>query len=103
VPLTEQDRQKLQQVAATEGVDPAALVSAAEKLADGQDAGGMPGTTPQSDQGPKLFMYLLPFVLVKEVRSKWLGLADAFPGDLSIASDWATAHPNAAPPDKGEA
>jgi hypothetical protein len=38
-------------------------------------------------------MYLLPFVTVAEVRQKFLGLTESFPGDKSVASDWATAHP----------
>lgn len=89
--LSAEQRAAIEAVAKREGVDPKELAAAAQDIVDGKDpapdapAGG-------GKEQPKLFMYLLPFVTVKEVRQRWLGLTDDFPGDRAVASEWAMEH-----------
>ena len=83
MPLTTNEEKELIAEAERSGVDPQRLIAVAKQLADGNLAG--------PDQ-PKLFKYLLPFVTVKEVRSRWLGLTDGFPGDATVAAEWAVKH-----------
>ena len=99
--LSPKDEAKLREAATAEGVDPDALVDAAQAP---DDAARGDQSAPSANQ-PKLYMYLLPFVTVAEVRERFLGLTDSFPGDASVASDWAREHPVAAggdqvPPDE---
>lgn len=93
MPLSPEQRAALEAEADRRGVDRAALIREAEALVDGgseeqPDRGGNADTSP-SGEPPKLFMYLLPFVTVREVRQKWLGLTESFPGDNEVASKWA--------------
>lgn len=93
--LSEAQRAKLEAEARSRGLDPAKLIEAAEKRA-GKTAG--PDAEPSgADEPPKLFQYHLPFVTVKEVRSKWLGLSAPFAGDDEVASDWSARHSNLDP------
>lgn len=99
--LTDLEKQQLKAIAESEGVDADRLLEVAQGLR-GEDAGGeddAPAPAAQGDKGPKLFMYLLPFVKVGEVRAKFLGLDEPFPGDDQVASDWAREHPMASPTD----
>lgn len=93
MPLSDEQRAEIEKVAAKEGVDPAKLAAAAERIVSGQPArvGAKAGQQADHEQ-PKLDMYLLPFVTVQEVREHWLGLTDAFPGDRQVASKWAAAN-----------
>lgn len=87
--LTDKQRGALEAKAKERGVDPAKLIAEAEAIMSG---GKSVSTAPSDDPGaekPKLFMYLLPFVTVREVRERWLGLMDSFPGGEEIASAWA--------------
>lgn len=114
MPLSDIDKAKLRQVATDEGVDPAELIAEAERIGgagnaapdvDGANKAEPKGAEKGASQQPKLFMYLLPYVRVREVRQTFLGLTEAFPGDDEIASDWATAHPMngaATPPGNNE-
>lgn len=91
--LTNQQRSALEAEAKKRGIDPAKLIAEAERMSSG-DSSGPPAEVKSSGPGdpaekPKLFMYLLPFVTVREVRENWLGLSDSFPGDSEIASAWA--------------
>lgn len=89
MPLTNEQRARLTAEAQRRGIDPAELITAAEQQSppgDGQSSNGQ--SAPAGEQ-PKLFMYLLPFVTVREVREKWLGLTDSFAGDREVASAWA--------------
>ncbi len=94
MPLSSDQRATLEAEAQRRGIDPAKLIDAAEKDLAGSAEGApaKPGAEskaePSSEQ-PKLFMYLLPFVTVREVRQVWLGLTDSFPGDGEVASKWA--------------
>ena len=94
MPLSPEQRAALEAEADRRGVDRAALIREAEALVDGGDEqepsqrGGNADAPPSGEQ-PKLFMYLLPFVKVREVRQKWLGLTESFPGDNEVASKWA--------------
>lgn len=98
--LTDIDKAKLAEFAKAEGLDPAKLVAAAERLEAGgaTPGGGAPVPGGKANE-PKLYMYLLPFVTVAEVRRNFLGLTEPFPGDSKVASDWAREHPSASPTD----
>src|SRR5690349_4271610 len=69
--LTNEQRSQLAAEAQKRGIDPAALIAAAEKQLGERPEPKSPATAdaPTQDQ-PKLFMYLLPFVTVREVREK---------------------------------
>jgi hypothetical protein len=95
--LSQKDEARLREAAAAEGVDPEALIAAAQAPGDGRREDGT-GTGGRNQQ--KLYMYLLPFVTVAEVRQRFLGLNDSFPGDVEVASDWAREHPVAADGDQ---
>ena len=100
--LTEKQRAALTAAAKEQGVNPVDLIEEAEALSgDGGKPAepDKPGTS-SSGEPPKLFMYHLPFVRVREVRQVWLGLTESFPGDDEIASEWAAKHgADAAPPE----
>jgi len=90
--LTPDQRDRLKAEAEKRGIDPNALIAEAEKMSDDEPAETKPvkdGGASSSTEQPKLFMYLLPFVTVREVRQKWLGLTDSFAGDGEVASKWA--------------
>ena len=94
MPLSDKQRALAIEEAKRRGIDEAALIAEMERLADekpdakSDDAKGKP----PSGEPPKLFMYHLPFVRVREVRQVWLGLTESFPGDDEIASEWAAKH-----------
>lgn len=84
--LTNEQRSILTAEAKRRGIEPADLIAAAE------GSGSSSPKTAEAAGGsekPKLFMYLLPFVTVREVRQNWLGLTDSFAGDSEVASKWA--------------
>jgi hypothetical protein len=90
MPLTDKQREALEAKAKERGIDPAKLIAEAESTLSGSTAS--PKSRDAADataEKPKLFMYLLPFVTVREVRENWLGLTDSFPGDGQVASTWA--------------
>lgn len=113
--LTAQQRVALATVAKERGVDEAALIAEAEKIAAARDVTPTPakptpapekpvaaaGTTSAPEQ-PKLFQYHLPFVTVDEVRTIWLGLAawgpDKGGDDVAAAFALKTAPPTAPVP-----
>lgn len=114
--LTPEQRKQLSAAAIAAGKDPAKLLALADHMsggatdAGGSDVSGDGKTAKHGAKGdektndgapdkPKLFMYLLPYVKVREVRRVFLGLNEAFPGDDEIASDWASKHPMASPTD----
>lgn len=106
MPLSAEQKAKLQAEAARRGIDPAKLIAAAERAIDADSAGPEARSSAPGDP-PKLFQYHLPFVTVREVRQKWLGLTESFPGDSAIASEWAAKHGetgdgNDMPPDTAE-
>jgi hypothetical protein len=99
MPLTSKQRAALEAKAKERGVDSAKLIAEAESISQDSATTGGKAAAPATDSGadasaekPKLFMYLLPFVTVREVRGNWLGLNDSFPGDSSVASEWAAKH-----------
>lgn len=91
--LTSKQRVALEAKAKEAGVDPAKLIAEAEQLAgsgdETPDAKSKDSKSAPAAEQPKLFMYLLPFVTVREVREKWLGLTESFAGDDEVASSWA--------------
>jgi hypothetical protein len=88
--LTDKQRAALEAAAKERGLDAAKLVAAAEAEAGGsQETGAQKSGVPASAEKPKLFMYLLPFVTVREVRQIWLELDDSFAGDNEVAAAWA--------------
>lgn len=92
--MTSEDEQSLRAEAEAAGLDPDATVAAAKRLESAGESDAKPakpGTAvdPTGPEQPKLFQYHLPFVTVREVRAKWLGLTDPFAGDSEIAAVWA--------------
>lgn len=91
MPLSDQQRAKLQALAKERGLDIDTLVTEAENIISMREKAPS-GVKPSSDkpktnedpkppanatstpEQPKLFMYHLPFVTVNEVRTRWLGL-----------------------------
>lgn len=86
--LTSQQRAALEAAAKERGIDPAKLIAEAEAMS-GSDETSAKESEPSSAEPPKLFMYLLPFVRVREVRKIWLKLEESFPGDDAVAAEWA--------------
>lgn len=106
--LDAKTREAIAARAKAKGLDVQALTAAVEKMQAGANAPTEPAptagdatdtATPVPDR-PTLFMYLLPFVTVKEVRAH-MGFPGPLPGasGTEIASDWAAAHPVASPTD----
>lgn len=99
MPLSEEQKAELRAQAEAAGIDPARAIAAAESIAEAESARDAPddekpksakaGAAPPAEELPKLFMYHLPFVRVREVRQRWLGLTEAFPGDDEVAAQWA--------------
>lgn len=99
MPLSPDQIAALRAAAAREGVDPDALVAAAEEHpaesgAERKDTGAAPTAT----EPPKLFQYHLPFVLVRELRSKWLGLDERIADDDMLCGEFAVKHGGATAP-----
>lgn len=86
--LSEEQKARLRTEAGKRGIDPDKLIAAAEAEPSDDSSSGSRSPAPTGEQ-PKLFMYLLPFVTVREVRQKWLGLTDSFSGDGEVAAKWA--------------
>jgi len=90
MPLSSKQRAALEAKAKEKGLDPAKLIAEAESMQSAAPAKSENSKdAPASTEQPKLFMYLLPFVTVREVREVWLGLKESFPGDSEVASAWA--------------
>lgn len=100
--LTKQTEQRLREVAAREGIDPERLIAVARRMDDGFGAQSTGEAGAGQANQPKLYMYLLPFVKVSEVRQVFLGLSEPFPGDNEVASDWAAKHPVSASGQDGQ-
>ena len=66
----------------------------AESGAERKDTGAAPTAT----EPPKLFQYHLPFVLVRELRSKWLGLDERIADDDMLCGEFAVKHGGATAP-----
>lgn len=93
--LTDQQRAALTAEAQRRGIDSAALIAEAEALTS-----GAPGAAQvPAGEKPNLYMYLLPFVTVNEVRTIWLELDPVAGGD-QYAAEWAAKQvvPGSAPP-----
>jgi hypothetical protein len=92
MPLTSQQRAALTAKAKEAGVDPDKLIAEAEAMQSGPPAGksGKPASE-LTDEPGNLFMYLLPFVTVGEVRRIWLKVPGSLPGadDNTNAAEWA--------------
>lgn len=74
--LTEAQHAQLSAMAMDTGVPIESLVAIAEEEAAlGNEDGAFAG------ERPKLFQYHLPFLRVREVRAKWLGLDERVEGD----------------------
>ncbi len=93
--LTDEQKSLLTAEAKKRGIDPAALIAAADSA---PAAGGSPKSDAPSKEKPNLFMYLLPFVTVNEVRTIWLELDPVAGGD-QYAAEWAAAQTGPAKPD----
>ena len=102
--LTADQIEKIDAAAEEAGVDPDALRAAAEEELANPETGAKPSggeaesTSTSKRNDTKLYLYLLPFVRVREVRAilraGGLPIEDgAFPGDGEVASVWAAAHP----------
>ncbi len=100
MPLSAEQRAKLEAEAKRRGIDPDALIAAAEseietrgKQTPAENSGGADGGAPAAatDEPGSLFMYLLPFVTVGEVRRIWLKVPGSLPGadDNENAAGWA--------------
>lgn len=89
MPLTDKQRAALEAKAKEAGVDAAKLIAEAESLSGGGSEREVTSEAGAGGEPPKLFMYHLPFVRVREVRRIWLGLDESFPGDEAIAAEWA--------------
>lgn len=107
--ITNEQRRELELEAQRHGVDVGALISEAEALLAEQSAGqssppGASDTTQAAAEEPgNLFMYLLPFVTVGEVRRIWLKVDGPFPADDNmIAAEWAARFAPGATPTEGE-
>lgn len=107
MPLSAEQKAKLEDEAQRRGIDAAKLIAAAEKElsagsgsqtttappstkveTEGKADKGKPAKAEAPAEKPNLFMYLLPFVTVNEVRTIWLEL-EPIAGGEKIASKWA--------------
>lgn len=98
MPLTDKQRTALEAKAKEAGVDAAKLVAEAESMVAGS-AGS--GDDAPAKEKPNLYMYLLPFVTVNEVRTIWLEL-DAVAGGDEYAGTWAAKQVGPTKPEPGQ-
>ena len=91
MPLSSEQKRALIAEANRRGIDAGKLIAAAEANASGQapsqTAPGADAT--QTGEPGDLFMYLLPFVTVGEVRKLWLKVDGAFPDMNANAAEYA--------------
>jgi hypothetical protein len=86
MPLSEDQKSRLTQEAQRRGIDPAKLIAAAERgPSDSTGAQAGKGEPSVGAEKPNLYMYLLPFVTVNEVRTIWLELEAIAGGDMNAA------------------
>lgn len=96
MPLPKGLEAKIRERAEAEGFDADDAIEQATARYENRDAPSADRSTGKEaptkggnvDQ-PKLFMYLLPFVTVAEVRRVWLQIDAPFPGDGEVAAAWA--------------
>lgn len=102
MPLSPEQRAKLEAEAKRRGIKPADLIAAAEAEMGKREksqppskgdvpTGGDKNSDTSTDEPGSLFMYLLPFVTVGEVRRIWLKVPGSLPGadDNENAAGWA--------------
>jgi hypothetical protein len=102
MPLSDEQRQRLETAAKERGLDPQKLIAAAEARAgepvtDTTDPRAGKTAAPPATDKP-LYMYHLPFVTVNEVRTIWLGLKPIAGGDEYAAKFAAAQTAGAAKP-----
>jgi hypothetical protein len=104
VPLTDKQRAALSAKADEIGVSADDLIAEAEAMSgQSNEAPGASGPVPSPKaEKPNLYMYLLPFVTVNEVRTVWLGLGAVSGGD-EYAGTWAAKQAGGIKPTDGEA
>jgi hypothetical protein len=91
VTLTNEQVAALRAAAAAEGVDADALVAAAQGEAGTDVTVADNPVTPDGDP-IKLFQYHLPFIRVRELRSRWLGLDESLQDDEMVCGQWLEKH-----------
>ena len=87
MPLSSAQREALVAEANRQGIDSAKLLELAERTS-GEGKSSKEGGDAPSKEKPALYMYLLPFVTVNEVRTIWLELDPVSGGD-EYAGAWA--------------
>ena len=115
MPLSAEQRAKLEAEAKRRGIKPADLIAAAEAeiekrekakppAAPSDESSDTPDDADPTDEPGSLFMYLLPFVTVGEVRRIWLKVPGSLPGadDNENAAGWAAKVAGAAAPPPGD-
>ena len=88
--LSEEQIAALTEAAREHGIDPDAVLSAAENLSNARASQGEPGADPS---GRPLFERLLigtlPFIRVRELRQLWLKLDERIPDDEMMCGEFA--------------
>lgn len=107
--LTKLEEAALRKRAEEQGIDPEEYLAAARAVDAEASAGDKGGAAPKGAPGaaepPKLFQYHLPFITVKELREKWLGLTEKIDDEDLPCGEWLAKHGGAlagspaAPPD----
>ena len=101
MPLSDEQREKLEAEARRRGIDPAKLIAAADKSTQTDTTGGKATAATSDSAPPNLYMYHLPFVTVNEVRTVWLKLPAISGGD-QYAGEWAAQRGATPKPDDTE-
>ena len=99
MPLSDEQRAKIEEEAKRRGIDPAKLIAAADKAKQTQTSTSKVDADVSTDEAPpNLYMYHLPFVRVNEVRERWLKLPPLTDGDM-LTGEWLAKHGTATPTD----
>lgn len=85
--LSNEQRMKLEAAARRRGIDPKKLIAAAERGGDDVEStkAGIESESTTKEKA-NLYMYLLPFVTVNEVRTVWLELEPIAGGEEYAAA-----------------
>ena len=95
--LSEAQRQRVIEFARRKGEDPEELLKVAEQESEGQESAAPEGEGETEGQPAQpvletLLVGLVPYLKVRELREKWLGVTDSVVDDHLTVAEWNIKH-----------
>jgi hypothetical protein len=99
MPLSAEQKARVEAEAKRRGVDPAAAIAEAEKRSGPEQSVSSDTSDPKAERpvADRLLIGFLPFIKVRELRSIWLGLDERIADDELTCAEYQVKHGATAP------